>query len=63
MNQSQKIGVNVKESIANIKGMNKLNANALIGNYGSIKDVVLAEDYNEFLHIDGIGKNKIRSLL
>ena len=63
MDQSQKIGVNVRETIANIKGMNKTNAAALVGTYGSIKDIVLADDYNEFLHIDGIGKGRIGSLL
>jgi len=32
-------------------------------NYGSIKDIVLTEDYNDFIKIKGFGKSKVVSLV
>ena len=63
MGENQKTGVLVKESIAQMKGMNKTNALTLMENYGSLKEMVLARDYNEFLDLEGIGPGKVRCLL
>ena len=43
--------------------VNKNDAKSLMENYGSIKNIVLCDDYNKFLLIDGIGPSKVESLL
>lgn len=43
--------------------INKNDAKNLMDNYGSIKNIVLCDDYNKFLLIDGVGPSKVESLL
>ena len=37
-------------------------AERLLAVYGSITDVICAEDYRDFMNIDGIGEAKIESV-
>ena len=43
--------------------INKTDAGNFMENYGTIKDIVLCEDYNKFLLIEGIGMSKVESLI
>ena len=51
-----------KEILTSIRRITKTDSNNLIEKYGSIKDIILVEDYNEFSKIDGIGPSKVESL-
>jgi ERCC4-type nuclease len=43
------------EVLGSIRRINKTDAKNLLANYGSINNVILAEDYGEFMNLDGIG--------
>ena len=45
-----------------MRRLNNKDADALLSNYGSLKDIILAEDYREFANINGISDAKIESL-
>ena len=50
------------EALTNIRRINKTDAKNLLQNYGSLKAVIEADNYEEFLNIDGIGQQKIETL-
>jgi len=50
------------EVLGSIKRVNRTDAKNLLANYGSISNVIQAEDYGEFLNIEGIGQSKIDAL-
>ena len=50
------------EVLASVRRITNKDAIRLLGAYGSIKDVICAENYEEFMNIEGIAKAKIDSL-
>jgi DNA excision repair protein ERCC-1 len=51
------------EVVSSIKRINKTDSKNLLQTYGSIENIIMAENYEEFLNIDGIGQSKIDSLI
>lgn len=51
------------DTLATIKRITKTDAKHLIEHYGSIENIVLCEDYNDFGEFKGMGQSKIESLL
>ena len=51
------------ELVASIGKVNKSDAQKLMATYGSINDIVTTKDYRDFLNIDGIGEQKIESMI
>lgn len=51
------------EVLSSIRRISKNDSKRLLYKYGSINDIILADDYNEFLNIEGIGSTKVESLL
>ena len=49
--------------MSSVRRITKRDAKNLIEQKGSIKDLVLTEDFSEFLQIDGIGSSKVDSLI
>mmetsp|Transcript_36783 Transcript_36783/g.35515 ORF Transcript_36783/g.35515 Transcript_36783/m.35515 type:complete len:84 (-) Transcript_36783:62-313(-) len=43
------------EALSSIRRINKRDAQKLLLNYGSLQDIILHDNYNDFMDIDGIG--------
>ena len=50
------------EVLSSIRRINKNDAKHLLANYGSLQKVILSDDYEEFLNIEGIGQSKIEAI-
>lgn len=50
------------DALASIRKVNKTDAKNLLQCYGSLREVIQAENYEEFLNIDGIGQQKIDTI-
>ena len=48
--------------LGSIRRVSKNDAKRLLYNYGSIKDIIMCEDYDEFINIEGIGQSKIECI-
>ena len=53
---------NVLEVLATIRRFNHRTAKAVLKQHKSLKDVILLQDYNSILNIDGVGVSKIDAL-
>jgi ERCC4-type nuclease len=53
---------NAVETLASIRKVNMTDANNLLSNYGSLQDIILHDNLNDFTYIDGIGNSKLESL-
>ena len=51
-----------QEVLGSVRRLAAKDADALLNSYGSLKDIILAEDYKEFGEINGISDAKIESL-
>ena len=51
-----------QEVLGSVRRLAAKDADALLSTYGSLKDIILAEDYKEFAEINGISDAKIESL-
>ena len=51
----------VVDTLASIRRISRRDAESLLSTYGCLNNVICAEDYNEFTHLDGIGKQKVDS--
>ncbi|CDW89863.1 UNKNOWN [Stylonychia lemnae] len=50
------------EALVSIRGLNKNDVNRLLKRYGTVQNVILADDYSRFMELDGIGSLKVDRL-
>lgn len=50
------------ELLSSVRRINNKDAVRLLGAYGSLSDIACAEDYNQFINLEGIAQAKVESL-
>ena len=60
--QAENPSAKAVELLSSVRRINNKDATRLLAAYGSLTDVICAEDYDEFMNIEGIAQAKIESL-
>ena len=60
---NEKTDTLVKEAVASIPGITRKDAPSIMDHCGSIKDLILMQNFNDLTDIEGVGPKKVKNLI